>query len=131
MSAGISARQRPEREQRNLRRAIQADGNTYSSQARVGIERETPHLIGSPNVLPGQFGQIQWRKQRESNLTSVRMSGELEVDRKSAGRIGEVGVSTDRIVDARKPETRAIALDGDGLIRQHMNIFGFERARHM
>ena len=43
------------------------------------------------DIFLGHDGQIKRRQQRNANLASMRMSGELQVDRKSCSFIGEVG----------------------------------------
>lgn len=138
-------------EQRDFRRAIQADGDGNGSQACVGIEAHFTYAVTPQNVFPGHFRQVQSRKQGKSYL--VRVSGELQIDRKPAGYVGEVrfvreqdhrfawgnatqsfteiGGSADHIVDAGEPEAPAITLDGDGLIGQRADALGLEGAGYV
>jgi len=67
-------RGRPQGQQGDFGRAIQADGNPDRAQAGAGVERERTYIVRAPNILFRQFRQVKRGEERKSDLAAVRVS---------------------------------------------------------
>jgi len=132
-----------QRDERDFRRTVHANGSADGAQAWIGVERESADLVQAPDIFVGEKGQIERTEKRYSDLASVGVARKLEIDRMARNVIGivrlvgeehggfaggnavqggvDIGGATENIVDTGEPEAGSVAFAGRGLIGQHLD----------
>lgn len=137
-----------QRYQRYLGGAIQSHRNSDRADAGIGVKRERTNLVGPHYIFFPHCRQVERRKQRDPDLASVRVPGELQVYwefRRLIRKIGfvrqqdngfasgnaaqsfcKVSRSAEHVIHAGEPEASAIALNRGRLVFQYLDADGSE-----
>lgn len=135
-----------QRDQGNLRRAIEAEGNADGADPPIDVELHVAELEMSLHVPLAHGGKYKCSEEGQADLASVRVAGEHEIDKVSSwmlkngigvvglmrhqndGTIGrrrngdlELRVGGAGVVDPAEPETRAITLNRNMRVYEHRN----------
>ncbi len=139
-----------------FRRAIDPNGQANGAQAWVGVEHHRPYLAQAVGIFARAVGQHDRTKPGNPDLPSVRVSGELKVDREvpraAHNNVGvvrfvdeqdyrlivgdraqcqlQVWLAFQNIFQAGNPDARAVALNRERLIAQYRNPTRAEAGRH-
>src|SRR5690348_408761 len=132
-----------QREQRDLRGTIETHRYADSPNATIGVQGQGTDPAKSPGILSSEDGEIRSTNQWQSDLTSMRVSGNLQIDRVLSHVVGpvrlmgqqdnrlargnsvqgqiETGFSFQDVIHAREPESFALAFQRDGPVAQDRN----------
>ncbi len=136
-------------EDRNFGRAAEAEWQIDRADASIDVEL---HSVAQPekplNVFGSHLREKERGQERETNLASVGMTGENEVDPPSDSTVGEIGLVSQQdkrfllrvpagresggevgpplesILDAGEPQAPPPALKGQRTVCQHGNAMG-------
>ena len=135
--------------QGDLRGAIEADGEFYGAEAAVDVELRAVEVEEARRVELAHGGKGERRQEGKANLTAVGVAGEEDIG-EHAARMADDGVGEVRfvahheewgvemrgdgaldvrsaaagVVQAGEPEALAVALDGDVLVDQGLDVVG-------
>jgi hypothetical protein len=94
-SSSAQGLRRLKRQDRNLRRAIEAEGKTYCADAAVDVELHIIEAVVSFRIFFAHWRQNERPQKGKPYLAAVGVSGEHEIDKMASGMgsdvIGVVG----------------------------------------
>jgi hypothetical protein len=127
----------------------------YGNRANpgIGVQGEAADFVEASYVFSRQLRQVKRTGEGQADLTSMRVTGELKVNRivrntvreirfmrqqncrfrrrNIAQRTVKVCASPEHVVNTAQPKTSTIALDRSGLIQQHLNSPRPQSGRHV
>ena len=128
-------------DQCHLWRTIEAHRRIDDADAPAGVDVQRTHAIQTGVIFTRQRWQNEWPHARKPNLSSMRVTGKLQVNRETNGVVGiirlvrqqhsrlasrhssqggvHVGLEFKRIVNAGKPQALTVSLHHPGRISQH------------
>src|ERR1017187_10159680 len=130
-------------EERDLGRAVEAEGDADGADATVDVELQAVEAVEACDILSASWGEDDGAEERQANLATVGVAGKHYVDQAAArvsedvvGVVGgvahqqdgavrlpgdgevEVGHAGYRVGEAAQPKALPAALDGDVLVDQ-------------